>query len=120
MRRTALLLLVPALAVNLLVFLWPMLNLAALSFRDALPGGGIGTVLSLGTWRDLLADGYYWSLLLNSVVVSLIITLAALFCGYPIALFVHRAPARWRNLLMVACIAPLLVSAVVRTYGWLV
>ena len=116
----ALLLLIPAVAVNLLVFLWPMLNLAALSFRDALPGGGIGQVLSLGTWKDLLTDGYYWSLLLNSVVVSLIITFAALLCGYPIALFVHRASPRWRNLLMVACIAPLLVSAVVRTYGWLV
>ena len=36
------------------------------------------------------------------------------------ALAVHRAAARWRNLLVVLCISPLLISAVVRTYGWLV
>jgi putative spermidine/putrescine transport system permease protein len=35
-------------------------------------------------------------------------------------LFIHRASARWRSLLVVACVSPLLVSAVVRTYGWMV
>lgn len=120
MRRTALLLLVPAVAVNLATFLWPMLHLAGLSFRAALPGGGIGEGFSLATWIDLLSDGYYASLLVNSVATALLITVLALLCGYPIALFVYRAPARWRNLLTVACVSPLLVSAVVRTYGWMV
>jgi putative spermidine/putrescine transport system permease protein len=96
-----------------------MLHLAGLSFHDALPGGGIGEAFSLGTWLDLLSDGYYASLLLNSVATALLITVLALLCGYPIALFVYRAPPRWRNLLTVACISPLLVSAVVRTYGWM-
>src|SRR5690606_8728777 len=38
----------------------------------------------------------------------------------PIALFIYRTPERWKNLLIVACVSPLLVSAVVRTYGWMV
>jgi putative spermidine/putrescine transport system permease protein len=120
MRRIALLLVVPALAVNLVTFLWPMLNLAGLAFRAALPGGGIGDTVTLDTWRDVLGDGYYAGLVVNSVATALLITALSLLAGYPIALFVHRASPRWRNLLTVACISPLLVSAVVRTYGWMV
>src|SRR5690606_15582287 len=39
---------------------------------------------------------------------------------YPIALFLHRVSPRWRNVLFVITVSPLLVSAVVRTYGWMV
>lgn len=114
------LLLAPALLVNLATFLAPMLNLAGLSFREGLPGGSIGEVFTWATWQGLLTDSYYAELVLWSVGLSLAITLATLVCSYPIALFVHRAPERWRNMLVVLCISPLLVSAVVRTYGWLV
>lgn len=114
------LLLAPALVVNLATFVAPMLNLAGLSFREGSPDGGIGTVFTWVTWQGLLADSYYAGLVFRSVMLSLGITLATLVCAYPIALFVHRAPERWRNLLVVICISPLLVSAVVRTYGWLV
>jgi putative spermidine/putrescine transport system permease protein len=113
-------LLAPALVVNLATFLAPMLNLAALSFREGDPSGAIGTSFSWATWRGMLTDSYYGELVLWSVVLSLMITVLTLVCSYPIALFVHRAGERWRNLLMVLCISPLLVSAVVRTYGWLV
>jgi putative spermidine/putrescine transport system permease protein len=114
------LLVVPAVAVNLVTFLWPMFNLASLSFREGLPGGGLGETFSLSTWADLLGDGFYLEMMVRSVVVSLGITLCTLVTAYPLAFFVHRAPDRWRNLLVVACISPLLISAVVRTYGWLV
>lgn len=114
------LLVLPAVAVNLLTFLWPMLNLAGLSFREGMPGGGIGTEFTWATWRDLLADEFYLEILLRSVGVSLSITGLALLAGYPLAFFVHRSDPRWRNILVVACISPLLISAVVRTYGWLV
>lgn len=112
--------LLPVLLVNLGTFLWPVLSLASLSFRPALPGGGLGDAWTLQTWAGVLADSYYAELILHSVLVSLGITLLTLLASYPLALFVHRAAPRWRNLLVVLCIAPLLVSAVVRTYGWLV
>jgi putative spermidine/putrescine transport system permease protein len=112
-------LLIPALAVNLSVFLFPMLNLGGLSLREGLPGGGLGESATLLTWRQLLTDPFYRDLLGFSLRTAFVITLLALVCSYPIALFVHRASDRWRNLLIVACISPLLLSAVVRTYGWM-
>ena len=113
-------LVLPAVALNLVTFLWPMLNLAGLSFRDALPGGGIGEGTTLATWSDLSADSFTYELILNSVGVALGITFLTLLAAYPLALFIDRTPPRWKNLLVVACISPLLISAVVRTYGWLV
>jgi putative spermidine/putrescine transport system permease protein len=116
----AALLLGPIIFVNLVTFVWPMLNLAAYSFRDATPSGAIGGGVTLATWIGLAQDPFYAELVWLSVWVSLLITALTLIVSYPIALVVHRASPRWRNLLIIACISPLLVSAVVRTYGWLV
>ena len=114
------LLLLPVLLVNLTAFVWPVVSLASLSFRPGLPGGGIGVGWSWATWAGVAADSYYWELVLHTVFVGLGITAAALVVSYPVALAVHRASTQWRNVLVVLCISPLLISAVVRTYGWLV
>ena len=117
---TPALLLAPVVLLNLGVFVAPILNLLSLAFRPALPGGGIGDGFSLDVWRGLASDVFYARLAANTVGIALLVTALTLFCAYPLALFVHRATPRWKNLLVVACISPLLVSAVVRTYGWLV
>lgn len=114
------LLIVPAVALNMATFVWPMLNLAELSFREGLPGGGLGEATTTVTWSALAADSFTYELMLRSICFAVGITLLTLLASYPLALFVHRAPARWRNLLIVACVSPLLISAVVRTYGWLI
>ncbi len=113
-------LLLPALLVNLAVFVLPVGNLAGLSFRDSSAGGALLPGFAWVTWEKLLGDVFYAQLVLDSVLIALSITVLTLVCAYPIALFIHRAPDRWKNLLVVACVSPLLVSAVVRTYGWMV
>lgn len=118
--RLAVFLLGPALLVNLAIFLAPMANLAALSFHATRPSGGVGPGPTLSTWQAIADDPYYIELVTGSISVAIGVTLLTLLAGYPLALFIHRAAPRWRNLLMVACISPLLVSAVVRTYGWMV
>jgi putative spermidine/putrescine transport system permease protein len=40
--------------------------------------------------------------------------------GYPVAYAIARAPAAWRGPLRLLLLAPLLVSVVVRTYGWVI
>ena len=118
--RIALALLLPAVLVNLAVFLLPMGNLALLSLREANEGGALLGGITMATWVKLFEDVFYAQLVRDSILIALSITLLTLVCAYPIALFIHRAPDRWKNILVVACISPLLVSAVVRTYGWMV
>lgn len=113
------LLLLPIAAVNALGFLAPVLNLARMSFYEAQATGAMAEVYTLATWAATLTDPFYAELILNSVVVSLAITLATLACSYPIALYLHRSSGTWRTVLLVLVISPLLTSAVVRTYGWI-
>ncbi|UXR92857.1 ABC transporter permease [Agrobacterium tumefaciens] len=114
------LLLGPAILVNLIGFVWPLLLLAVISFKAGGTGGAIGEELTLATWKSVLTEPYYARLLLSTIVNSLIITGCTLLCAFPLALFIHRSGLLWRNFLVVVCISPLLISSVVRTYGWIV
>lgn len=111
-------LLLPIIVLNTLGFVLPILNLAKLSFTEALTGGGIGDGFSLGSWQTLLQDGFYLRSLWTSLWMSAVITLATLLCSYPIGLFLHRSRGTMRTVLIVLVISPLLTSAVIRTYGW--
>lgn len=114
------LLLGPAVLVNLIGFVWPLVLLAVISFKAGGTGGAIGEELTLATWKTVLTEPYYARLLLSTIVNSLIITGCTLLCAFPLALFIHRSGLLWRNFLVVVCISPLLISSVVRTYGWIV
>lgn len=112
-------LLLPIVFVNILVFVAPVANLAAMSFRNAAATGAMTDGFDLSTWSSLISDAYYWSMLWRTVWIGALITLVTLVLSYPLALFVSRA-TRAKALLIVLCISPLLISAVVRTYGWMV
>jgi putative spermidine/putrescine transport system permease protein len=115
----ALTLLLPLTLINAVVFIAPMAYLLRMSLNRALDGGGIEPALTFANYLAFLTDSFYLEMILRSVLVSAGVTVLTLLLSYPIALFIHRAPPRWRNLLTVITISPLLVSAVVRTYGWM-
>ena len=117
---TAVALLLPIAIINVIGFILPVLNLARMSFNEALAGGGVREAFTLVNWTGLFGDSFYVELIVNSIMVSLGITLATLVVSYPIALYLHRSSGRWRTFLTVLVISPLLTSAVVRTYGWIV
>ena len=113
-------LLVPIVLVNTVGFLAPVLNLARMSFFEAQGTGAMQEVYTFATWLKVISDSFYAELILNSISTSLLITVLTLLCSYPIALYLHRSSGLWRSVLLVLVIAPLLTSAVVRTYGWIV
>ncbi|MGF7055616.1 putative spermidine/putrescine transport system permease protein [Bosea sp. OAE752] len=112
-------LIAPIALVNAFGFLAPVLNLARMSFYEVEPTGTMREAFSLATWAKVIADTFYAELIVNSITVSLGITLLTLICSYPIALYLHRSSGTWRTILLVLVISPLLTSAVVRTYGWI-
>ncbi|WP_058601729.1 ABC transporter permease [Aureimonas ureilytica] len=113
------LLLLPIALVNSVGFLWPVVNLLRMSFQEAQASGALGAGFTLDTWRETLGDWFTLELIANSVGVSLLITVLTLIASYPIALYLHRSRGLMRTVLMVLVVAPLLTSAVVRTYGWI-
>lgn len=111
----------PAIAAVSLGFLLPVLWLARMSVNPTEPGGVLrdGWTLQHGH-TELFTDSFYAELTLASLQMSATATLLALLIGYPIALFLYRLESRWKTLLVLLAICPLLVSGVVRAYGWIV
>ena len=68
----------------------------------------------------MLGDPYYREVFLRTYLVALATTVISVVIGTPEAYIIHRMQPRWRGLLLLMVIGPLLVSAVIRTFGWMV
>ncbi|HWK48026.1 MAG TPA: ABC transporter permease [Stellaceae bacterium] len=89
--------------------------LAANLLRSA-PAGEAGGVLFY--YEKLLTDGYYVGILLETLKVALVATLASLVVGYPVAYFMVRHAGRWNGVIVFFVVVPLLTSIIMRTFGW--
>ena len=101
------------------IYLWPSLGLFRTAFNETSATGAMIEALSLKVWRELMADSFTYELTLNSLWLSITATSIALCVAYPISLFLFRTESRFRGLLAVMAIMPMLVSGVVRIFGWL-
>jgi putative spermidine/putrescine transport system permease protein len=110
----------PAAAAIALGFLLPVVWLARMSFNPVDASGALGQGWTTHQYVELVTDSFYAELTLASIKMAVSATLGALLVGYPIALFLHRLESRWKTLLVLLAISPLLVSGVVRAYGWMV
>jgi putative spermidine/putrescine transport system permease protein len=117
--RAGVLLALPALLLLGLLYLLPMLGLGRMAFNETGPTGAMVPALSLRTFRALIEDAFTLETTWNSLWLSLVATTLALLLAYPLALFLHRTSTRWKPLLTVLAVAPMLVSGVVRVFGWL-
>ena len=77
---------------------------------------------SHGTYQytRFLSDAFNRGVLLNTLSLGLQVTGLALLLGLPLAFAYTLVPARWQGLLMLLIVLPLLTSAVVRTFAWVV
>src|SRR5262249_44179438 len=108
----------PALLWTGLLFIVPLLAMLALSFTDR----GTGA-FAFDNYAGFVtrSDGAFAAALVNSVEVTLIVTVVSIVLAYPIAyILAYHTPARWQRALLVALILPFWTSYVIRSYSWLV
>jgi putrescine transport system permease protein len=67
----------------------------------------------------LLEDPFYIEALLRSLRVAAIAATFCLLVGYPMALAIARAPARWRATLLLLVILPFWTSFLLRVTAWI-
>ncbi len=118
-RLAGLLLVTPALALLAAGFLWPLAVLLRMSLNRTDDGGTLIPDLSIGTYAKLAADDFTWGMTWDSLRLAAIAACIALLLAYPMALFLFRSQSKWRGVLAVAAVAPLLVSGTARVIGWL-
>lgn len=117
--RTVLkLLAVPALAFLVLFFVVPVALLLRLSFSE-FESGSIDTGFSIANYVTLVEDPLYRLVVVRTLLIAAVATVLCVLLGYPIALGIVRARPRWRPVLLVLNLTPLLIGGVIRCYGWL-
>ncbi len=103
----------------LLLLVAPTLLILELSlipgFRLGHSAGGYG----LGNYLQIF-QAIYLPVIWRSLSFALGATFSSLILGFPVAYWIAvMAPARWRNLLLVAFVLPLWTSSLLRAYAWI-
>ncbi|MFJ2556336.1 MULTISPECIES: ABC transporter permease [unclassified Streptomyces] len=117
--RLALALLLPGLLALLLTYALPLVWVVRMSFNESMDGGLIRQTFSLATFGEVLSSSHYWNVIGQTIELGALVTVFTLVVSYPVALFLSRTTSRWRSLLVALAIAPLLISSVARTFGWM-
>ncbi len=78
------------------------------------------TQQGLAQYQRFLGDGFNRGVLLSTLWLGVKVTALTLLIGLPLAYGYTLAPPRWQGLLMLLIVLPLLTSAVVRTFAWVV
>jgi spermidine/putrescine transport system permease protein len=102
----------------LLFFVIPTITLLASSLYD--PAGSFATGYQM-TWHwQNYTDAWteYGPVFLRSFVYAGLATLICVLLGFPLAYAIAFKAGRWRNLMLVAVIAPFFTSFLVRTLSW--
>jgi putative spermidine/putrescine transport system permease protein len=116
--RWALALVLPPLAAALLLFVGPLVYLFWVSLHTPSQSELYGPALTLQNYAGVLTDSFYLGIIRRTLGVATVILLLALVIGYPVAYFVALQPPRRRMVILLLLLFPLMVSNVVRAYGW--
>ena len=116
--RTPWLLSAPALVLFACLLLVPLALTAVLSFQVFDHATGVKNAFTWAHYAAVLTDDYYRGIFWRTFWISGLVTLICVVVGAPEAYVLSRIKSPWRSILLLVVLAPLLVSVVVRAFGW--
>jgi putative spermidine/putrescine transport system permease protein len=108
----------PPLVVALLFFLGPLIYLFYVSLHEASSTELYGARFTLANYAAVFSDPFYFLIIRRTLATASWILALSLLIGYPVAYVIARLPPAKRMLVMLLLLFPLMVSNVVRAYGW--
>lgn len=110
--RVWLLLLLPVVIYLGVFFLYPLLQI----LRESL----FTPDFTLASYRRVFGEPTYLRLILNTLILSVQVTIGTLLIGYPIAVWLSRLRGRPFSVALAMVMLPLWTSALVRNYAWII
>jgi putative spermidine/putrescine transport system permease protein len=119
-RRGAVTLLAPATLFVLIMLVGPLALLGRFSLNRFDPTEVMIAALTTANYARFFSDPFYRDVLVTTVHVSVVVTLACLVFGMPMAWRLARSTSRFKSIWLMLTILPLFVGAVTRTSGWMI
>lgn len=108
----------PAFALFATLVLVPLAMTLVLTFYRFDPASGPITAFQFGNYANVLTSPYYQTIFLRTFGIAAITTLLCVAIGAPEAYVLSKMRDPWRSAFLLVILAPLLVSVVVRAFGW--
>jgi len=108
----------PALILFATLVLVPLAMTLALTFYRFDPASGPIPAFDLHNYVEVLGSSYFHTIFLRTFGIALLTTVLCVAIGTPEAYVLSRMRDPWRSLFLLVILAPLLVSVVVRAFGW--
>lgn len=108
----------PSLALFGLMVLLPLALTMLLSFQHYDAEVGVKGGFTLAAYVHVLTDSYYYEIFFRTGWIAALTTLVCVLVGAPEAYILSRMASPWRSIFLLVILAPLLVSVVVRAFGW--
>jgi putative spermidine/putrescine transport system permease protein len=109
----------PALAVVGVLLVLPLVTLLRYSFNRFTPVQLMTEAFTFENYVRFASEPYYRSVLATTFGVAMLCVLTTLLLGFPLAYHLARTRSRWKSMLVVLVLFPLLVGNVVRAAGWM-
>lgn len=104
----------------LVLVAWPLVILVRMSLSVPERGRVFGEGFSLGNYWELFQSPVFFDTLLVTLRIGAFASIFTLILGFPLALFIWRSKRAVGGLVLFITLAPILISMVVRSYGWIV
>lgn len=111
-RRSAVLLVAPALIALGAFFFLPLLRLLWISVSEP--------ELGFGHFVSVLGNSTALIVISRTLLMAVIVTVVCLLCAYPYAYLMTIASTRWRVVLLALVLVPFWTSLMARTFAWVV
>ncbi|GFZ91209.1 ABC transporter permease [Elstera cyanobacteriorum] len=117
-RLTPTLLVGPGALLFLALVVLPLVLTFILSFHAFDHTAGVKNEFTLGHYWAVISDDYYLNIFWRTLRLALLTTVICALIGAPEAYILSRMRDPWRSIFLLVVLGPLLVSVVVRAFGW--
>lgn len=108
----------PGILLFVVLLLIPLALTAALSFSVFDHATGVKNEFTLEHYLSVFTDPYYHGIFWRTIWISALTAIICMLIGVPEAYILSRMSNPWRTIFLLVLLAPLLVSVVVRSFGW--
>lgn len=108
----------PPLLILCFFFVVPLIYLLFVSFMTNSETALFELPATLENYTAIFTDSFYLLVIQRTLLATTTVLALCLLLGYPVAFYAARLSPRGRLIMLMAMMVPLMVSNVVRAYGW--